>query len=116
MESFNLVQIGMNSIRARQVLLGWNRALNQSLNYLEGLSEWSFTDDELDVIETTYENIPRWKRRLDHLDIEMDRLMEGIGTLPHADFDLFAADFKATLSEIDTEMEALGQILIRHRH
>jgi hypothetical protein len=107
---FSLLQTGMNSVRARQALLGTNRALNRSQDYLENLVEDPFTPEELAQIDQVYARIPVWKRKLDLLDLMLDEPPDFQEVL------VFTDDFNRLMKEIDSEMTALAKVLKKSRH
>lgn len=108
---FNLLQIGMNSVKARQALIGTNRALNTTQAYLNDLVESRFTDDENEHIDFVYDLIPIWKRKLSYLDESLDaERRDGLERRA------FAEDFRTILHEIDSEMTALSKVLHKSRH
>ncbi len=110
----DLIQLGMTSVQARQALLGTNRALNRSTEFLDGLADDLFTEADLGTINRTYERIPEWKRKLDLLDGFLDQLAETATDL--YDGAAFVHDFKELMNEIDEAMSVLAKALQRNRH
>jgi hypothetical protein len=112
-EWFDLIQSGMNAVRARQALVGTNRALNQSAAFLEELPDSLFTDADLRLIDHAYNNIPVWKRKIDWLDQQIDILID---STDQQDVEAFVHDYKTIMAEIDVEMTALAKLIQHNRH
>ena len=109
---FNLLQIGMNSVKARQALIGTNRALNTTITFLDNLIETRFSDDEIEHIDFVYDLIPLWKRKLSILD---EMLEESWSPRDALERRTFAEDFRTIIHEIDSEMTALSKVLQKSR-
>ena len=114
-ESFNLVQMGISAVRAKEAIIGTNRALNQTQAHIENLPDTPMSAEDQQVIDDAYNRIPFWKRRLDDLysllyQVEVNKYVDV------RDFESFVEDFKTTFAQIDSEMTLLGRVLMRHRY